>query len=299
MPHIRVLLETNHQSHVRVAGGFTWTGWDYKGEPSPDNFPSINSHFGILDIAGFPKDRFYWFQQLFKQPDPPLVYLLPHWNWESAQYGTGEHLAECAGRCKIDSGNSTSVEVWVFTNADEAELFVNGKSLTRKRAGTTSHASWTDVPYAPGEIEARVYKKGSTSVLASQTVSTTGPAVAIRASIKDGVGSKGIAADNSDVALVQVEVIDSNGLTVPTAAHNITFTVSGPGKLIGTGNGDPSCLVNDKAATRPAFHGLVLGLVQSTHEPGKITVSAQAQGLQDAQEVVVQSSAPPVPQLRL
>ena len=290
------------ESRVRVSGGFTWTGWDYKGEPSPDSWPSINSHFGILDEAGFAKDRFYWFQQLYLKPDPPLVHLLPHWNWAPDVHsgaGHAKHLAACRGRCSsTGAGNTTQVEVWAFTNADEAELFVNGNSAGRVSAGSGSHGTWT-VPFQPGAIEARVYKKGSQTSLASQTVATTGSAAAIRATIKDGMGANGIEADNSDVALVQVQVVDAEGAVVPTASHSVTFAVTGPGKLIGTGNGDPACLVNDKSPTRPVFHGLVLAIVQGTLQPGTITVTATCAGLPGTQTVNISSTLPTQPQNRL
>lgn len=175
---------------------------------------------------------------------------------------------------------------------------MNGKSSGRVAAWPTSHAAWTSVAYAPGTIEARAYKKGSNTTLASKKVSTTGPAAAVRASFKDGMGAKGLVADNSDVALVQVEVVDKDGVVVPTSANNVTFSVSGAGKLIGTGNGDPSSHVPDKSATRPVYHGLVLAVVQSTHDAGSITVTATAAGL-GSSKVTVQTRKPAVARLRL
>ena len=307
-------------SRPRVAGGFTWTGWEYKGEDG--GWPSVTSHFGILDEAGFPKDRWYWYQQLYLQPDPPLVHLLPHWNWDDnsssgchgGDPGGCAHLAECAGRCmRLDSsggsGNSSSsrdgggggavVDVWAYTNADEVELFVNGRSQGRRVAGSRSHAAWPGVAWEAGTIEARAYRNGSSGVLASKSVSTTGPASGLRVSIKDGVGLHGIVADNSDVALVQVEVVDGAGRVVPTANHSVTFSVAGPGKLIGTGNGDPHCHVSDKSPVLPAFHGLALGIVQGTLHAGDIKVSVAAAGLPGVHSITVPSRIPATRKPRL
>lgn len=273
-----------------IAGGFTWTGFDYKGEPTPYSWPDINSHFGILDIAGFEKDRFYWYQANWLQPEVPLVYLFPHWNWATSKQTGDEHLLACSGRCTEDE-NGATVEVWAYSNADEVELFLNNVSQGRVACGPKSHAAWPNVPYEPGTIEARAYKAGSDQVLNIAKVATTGKPVSIRASIRDGVGAKGIAADNSDVALVQVEVLDQDGRVVPTAANDVTFTVTGAGKLIGTGNGDPASLTNDKSATREAYHGLLLGIVQGTHDEGTIKVTATSEGL-GSSTIKIQSKRP-------
>ena len=144
-----------------------WTGWDYKGEPTPYAWPDINSHFGIIDEAGFPKDRYYWYQAWFGQPSPPVLHVFPHWNWAPGQL----------------------IDVWAFSNADQVELIVNGKSLGKSSSGNYSHASWDQVPFVAGEITAKAYMNGSDTPVATQTRTTAGPAVALQASIKDGVGS--------------------------------------------------------------------------------------------------------------
>lgn len=248
-------------------------------------------------------DRYFWFKQLFLQPDPPLVHLLPHWNWDAANssssYSSTPHLAECRGRCQRLGDGNIAVDVWVYTNADEAELFVNGKSKGRVAASSLSHGAWKSVSFEPGTIEAKVYRNGSATVLASETVVTTGPAASFRASIKDGVGAHGIEADRSDLALVQVEIVDAKGHLVPTASHLIRFEVAGVGQLIGTGNGDPHSHVSDKSPSLPAFHGLALGVVQGTLTPGIITATVTVEGLPGVENVTIISRAPVSPTPRM
>jgi len=200
--------------------------------------------------------------------------------------------------CSESSESTPTVEVWAFSNADEVELFVNGVSQGRVASNSESHAAWPAVPYSPGSLEARGYYGNETEPRAKMTVVTTGPAMAIRASIKDGVGMNGIVADNSDVALIQVEVVDQDGNVVPANGPDVTFTVSGPAKLVGTGNGDPSSLTNDKSPTREAYHGLVLGIVQGTHEAGTITVTATTEDL-GSSTITIASKAPSKEALRL
>lgn len=277
-----------------MSGGFTWTGFDYKGEPTPYGWPNVNSHFGTIDIAGFPKDRFYWYQANYV--DKPLVHVFPHWNWATSKHGSGSHLHECTGMCSENSESGATVEVWAFSNADVVELFVNGVSQGNVTSSKESHFAWPSVPYSPGKLQARGYMHDG--VVATMTVVTTGVAAKIRASIKDGVGSNGIVADNSDAALVQVEVLDKDGNVVPANGPNVTFSVGGPGKLTCTSNGDPSNLVNDKSPKLAAYHGLLLGVVQGTHEAGKITVTASTDEL-GSSTVILESKKPTTERLRL
>ena len=255
-----------------MCGGFTWTGWDYKGEPTPYAWPDINSHFGIIDEAGFPKDRYYWYKAWFTvwKKGSGMVHVFPHWNHKAG----------------------ASVKIWAFSNADEVELLLNGKSLGRQPSGNYSHAQWK-VSWAAGKLVANAYSGGKQ--IATDSVSTTGAAAALRASVKDGVGSShggGVFAGCKDIALIQVEVVDAAGLVVPTADHNVTLAVSGGGaSIIGTGNGNPACHVHDKSLWRPAFHGLMLGVVQSGEDAGDITVTASSAGLKTA-SVVVKSVKP-------
>jgi beta-galactosidase len=245
-----------------ISGGWTWTGWDYKGEPTPYAWPDINSHFGILDIAGFPKDRFYWYRAWFV-PDTSSSWLFPHWSWDNQNF---------------------NLPVWVYSNGDEVELFVNGKSQGRKSMPKFGHVEWSGVKYQPGSLKAVSYKRGVISSVVYRN--TTSEPAALRLSIKDGVGAT-LAAGCKDVALLQVEVVDQNGAVVPDASNEVTFSVTGAGELTGTGNGDPACHVSDKSATRPAYHGLVLGVVQAGSSTGTITVSATAPGLRAATPVTL------------
>lgn len=254
-----------------ISGGWTWTGWDYKGEPTPYSWPDINSHFGILDIAGFPKDRFYWYRSWFARPTPtPELWLFPHWNWD---------------------GQTFNLPIWAYSNADEVELFVNGKSAGRKTMPTYGHVEWDGVTYSSGSLHAVAYASGSNVPLAEVWRNTTGPASALRISVKDGVGST-LVAGCQDVALVQVEVIDSNGLVVPNASNNVTFSVTGPAAFAGSGNGDPACHTNDKSPTRPAFHGLVLAVVAGGQVPGTVTVTASSPGLPSVSVTIQQVAQP-------
>jgi beta-galactosidase len=249
-----------------ISGGWVWTGFDYKGEPTPYRWPNINSHFGIIDMAGFPKDRFYWYKAWFTEPSPPELYLFPHWNWDA----------------------SFNLPIWVFSNADEVELFVNGVSQGRKAMPQYAHIEWTGVRWASGNIRAVAYSKGSNVVRAETWRNTTGVATGLRISIKDGFGGA-LVAGCSDVALVQVEVVDASGALVPVASNTVTFTVSGPGSIAGTGNGDPSSHVSDKSPTRPAYHGRVLAVVAGGTVAGNIVVGASSPGFQSVSLTIPQA----------
>ena len=279
-----------------TTGGFTWTGWDYKGEPTPFAWPNINSHFGIIDEAGFPKDRFFWYQTAFKSwaPGAGMVHVFPHWNWASsselsalrAQNAPTGHRIGCTGMCiEEETAAAATVNVWAFTNGASAELFVNGASQGITAIPKFGHAQWQGVPFAPGNLTAVAYDANN-KTLATQTRLTTGAAAALVATIKDGVGARsgGLLATCNDVALVMVEVVDAAGLVVPNAENNITFAFAATPALsyIGGGNGDPSCHVNDKAATRPAWAGLALGVFSSGDVAGQATVTVSSPGLKSA-----------------
>ncbi len=236
-----------------------------RGEPTPYSWPDINSHFGIVDVASFSKDRTAWYTAWFMQPKPtPALWVFPPWDASSAN---------AAG----------TIDVWSFSNADEVELFVNGVSAGRKAMPQYGHAEWDAIPYAPGAITAVAYVAGAAA--ATLTRNTTGPAVALRASIQDGFGAT-LYATCVDVARVAVEVVDAAGLVVPTASHNVTFTVTGPGAVKGTGNGDPACLVNNLSPTRPAYHGMVMAVVAAGDATGTITVAVSADGLMPSQVTI-------------
>ena len=228
-----------------LAGGFAWTGFDYRGEPTPYGWPSINSQFGIVDMCGFPKDNFYYYKAWWGSE--PVLHLFPHWNWD-------ERLGEV-------------VKVWVHSNLDEVELFLNGKSQGSKKVESLKHLEW-DVKYEPGTIEARGSKGGK--VVLTDKRETTGES----ASIKLTADRTEINADGEDIAVVRVEVLDGEGRHVPTASNMISFKVSGEGALIGVGNGDPNCQESDKEPKRSLFNGLAQVIVQATKNPGTITLEA-------------------------
>jgi beta-galactosidase len=195
-----------------LSGGFVWTGFDYRGEPTPYAWPCINSHFGILDTCGFPKDNFYYYQSWWTTNI--VLHLLPHWNWPGSE-----------GR---------EIRVDALCNCEEVELFLNGESLGRQTMKKNSHLTW-NVKYAPGTLSARGFNGGK--LVAETKVETTGEPAAIRLTPDHSI----INADGEDVSVFTVAVTDSQGRVVPVAANVIHFELSGAGKIIGVGNGDPSC----------------------------------------------------------
>ncbi|HWD39373.1 MAG TPA: beta-galactosidase GalA [Fimbriimonas sp.] len=236
-----------------MEGGFVWTGFDYKGEPTPYGWPCINSHFGILDICGFPKDNFYYYQAWWG--NKPAVHLLPHWNWHGKE--------------------GQPIDVWCYSNSDSVELLLNGISLGSKPMPRYGHLQWS-VPYAPGELVAKAFNEGK--LVAVDRVKTAGAPAALR--IK--TDRKKLLADGEDVTVVEIEVVDANGVVVPTADNLVNFRVLGPGSVVGVGNGDPSSHEPDKATQRHAFNGLCMALVGATSRSGKLVVTAAADGLQPA-----------------
>jgi len=232
-----------------AAGGFAWTGFDYRGEPTPYGWPSINSQFGIVDMCGFPKDTFFYYKAWWGKE--PVLHLFPHWNFEGRE--------------------GDEIPVWVYSNLEEVELFVNGKSLGSQKVPHLGHVEWK-AKYEPGVIEARGSKGGR--VVLTEKRETTGPAVAIRLT----ADRMEIDADGEDVAILKVEALDKQGRTVPTASNHIGFKVSGDGALIGVGNGDPNCQESDKEPRRSLFNGLAQVIVQASKTPGEIHIEAFKEG---------------------
>jgi beta-galactosidase len=228
-----------------LPGGFAWTGFDYRGEPTPYGWPSISSQFGIVDTCGFPKDNFYYYKAWWGQE--PVLHLFPHWNWEQR---TGEIIA-----------------VWVHSNLDEVELFVNGESQGTKRVQPLTHLEW-QVKYRPGIIEARGRKNGV--VVLTDKRETTGEPVAIRLT----ADRSEIDANGEDIAVVRVEVLDDAGRHIPTASNFINFKIHGDGGLLGIGNGDPNCQESDIEPKRSLFNGLAQLIVRSTKTSGLMTIEA-------------------------
>jgi beta-galactosidase len=231
------------------AGGFAWTGFDYRGEPTPYGWPSINSQFGIVDMCGFPKDTFFYYKAWWGTE--PALHLFPHWNFEGKE---GEEIP-----------------VWVYSNVDEVELLVNGKSLGSQKVPRLGHVEWK-VKYEKGAIEARGSKDGK--VVLTEKRETTGPTVSIRLT----ADRTEIDANGEDVAILKVEALDKEGRPVPTAGNLIGFKVSGAGALIGVGNGDPNCQESDKEPKRSLFSGLAQVIVQSSKRPGEIYIEAVKEG---------------------
>jgi beta-galactosidase len=200
--------------------------------------------------------------------------------------------------CHFVNGVAT-VDLWVFSEAPLVELFVNGVSLGVQDMPQYSHVSWS-VPYESGNIEAVAYNSEGVE-LTREFIVTTGEAHALQASIKDDVGSEGISDDGSDVAFIQVKVVDADGNVVPTASNEITFTidVETSAFIAGTGNGDPADHTNDKSATRPAYHGLVLGIVQAVNgDVSEVVVQVSAQGLlSDSITIPIKATTFPVQRL--
>ena len=196
-----------------LSGGFVWTGFDYRGEPSPYSWPCINSHFGILDTCGFPKDSFYYYKSWWTTNT--VLHLLPHWNWPGKE---GQEI-------RVDADS----------NCKQVELFLNSESLGKQTMKPNSHLTWK-VKYAPGTLSAKGFDSAG-DVIAETKVETTGDAVQIQLT----PDRKTINADGEDVAVFTVAALDAQGRVVPVAQHKIAFAIEGAGKILGVGNGDPSC----------------------------------------------------------
>jgi beta-galactosidase len=260
-----------HATREWEAGGFAWTGFDYRGEPTPYGWPSINSQFGIVDMCGFPKDTFFYYKAWWGSE--PALHLFPHWNFEGKE---GEEIP-----------------VWVYSNLDEVELLVNGKSLGSQKVPRLGHVEWK-VKYEKGAIEARGSMNGK--VVLTEKRETTGPTASIRLT----ADRTEIDANGEDVAILKVEALDKEGRPVPTASNLIGFKVSGAGALIGVGNGDPNCQESDKEPKRSLFNGLAQVIVQSSKRPGEIHIEAAKEGwdgpeLTPAKLVIVTKKVQPRP----
>ena len=238
-----------------VAGEFVWTGFDYIGEPTPYKWPSRSSYFGIVDLCGFPKDRFYIYQSQWTEK--PMVHILPHWNWEGFE-----------GR---------EIPVWCFTNADSVELFLNGKSLGErtKRDRVRLHFEWS-VPYAPGTLKAVAKRNGQ--VVATEEVHTAGKPAKLILS----VDRKKIAGLDDDLAFVEVRVVDAAGRLCPNADNLVKFAVRGPGKIAGLENGDPTGHEPFQGDRHRVFHGLGLAVVRGLPQTGEIQLEAASDQLPTA-----------------
>lgn len=246
-----------------MLGEFVWTGFDYIGEPTPYKWPSKSSYFGIVDTCGFPKDIYYFYQS--KWSSKPMVHILPHWNWS----------------------NGATVEVWAYSNCDTVELFLNGQSLGVKSMGNNGHVSW-NVRWAPGTLRAKAVKGGT--VVYDEVVTAGNPA-----KIQLKPDRTTITADGKDLVFIETDIVDSNGVFVPTANNTVNFSVSGPGVIVGVDNGNAASLEPYKANSRQAFNGKCLVIVQATKHSGTITVTANSNGLASSSVTIQATGGEPEP----
>ncbi|UII33036.1 DUF4982 domain-containing protein [Fulvivirga ulvae] len=247
------------KKHDFLSGMFIWTGFDYLGEPTPYAWPSRSSYFGIVDLAGFPKDSYYMYQSEWSDND--VLHVFPHWNWEGRD----------------------SVDVWAYYNhADEVELFLNGKSLgTKSKKGEDLHVMWR-VAYAPGVLKA-VSRKSGEPVL-EKTVITADEPIAVKLS----PDRSEISADGKDLSFITVEILDKDNTPVPVGANEIHFSVEGPGKIVGVDNGDPTSHLSLKGDKMQMFNGKCLVVIQADRKAGEIIVRAASDGLKSG-EIVIKS----------
>jgi beta-galactosidase len=251
-----------------LAGLCIWTGFDYRGEPTPFSWPNISSQYGPMDTCGFAKDIFYYYQANWA--GKPVLHILPHWNWTTP---------------------GQNINIWVYSDCDLVELFLNGVSQGRQTNDVLSHLEW-NLPYAAGTLEAIGYIDGQAVI--TNMVTTTGTPAAINLQ----PDRQTILADGRDVSLVTVSVVDAQGRVVPTATNTINFTING-GNIIGLGNGDPIDHESDQptnnAGLRSAFNGLAQVIVQSTNQAGVIHLTATATGLASANAAINMAANLPAP----
>jgi beta-galactosidase len=247
-----------------LGGEFVWTGWDYLGEPTPFD-ASRSSYFGIIDLAGFRKDRFYLYQARWR-PDLPMAHILPHWNWP-------ERLG-----LKDAAGVPVPTPVHVYTSGDDGELFLNGRSLGRRARGAEEYRlRWDDIIYEPGTLRVVTYLNGREWAVAERRTTGAATQLALTADRRE------IRADGRDLVFVTLAVQDKDGRTVPRANDQVRFAIQGPGRIVATDNGDPTSFEPFQSPDRRAFNGLALAIVRATRGArGSIRVGASAQGLRPA-----------------
>lgn len=246
--------------HDHIPGLFVWSGFDFIGEPVPyDKWPARSSYYGIIDLAGFPKDAYYFYQS--EWTSEPMLHVFPHWNWEEGQ----------------------AIDVWAYYNrADEAELFLNGVSQgVRQKNDSTYNVMWR-LNFAPGNI--RVVSRKAGQVIAEKQINTAGPPAQIRLS----ADRETIAADGKDLSFITVDIVDEAGNIVPDADNEIEFQVEGTGFIAGVDNGYQAGTASLKGNSMKAFNGKCLLIVQSNGEKGAITVTAKAEGLM-TQDLVIEA----------
>ena len=239
-----------------LTGMYIWTGFDYLGEPTPYWWPARSSYFGIIDLAGFPKDV-YWFYQ-GEWTDKDVLHIFPHWNWNPGQ----------------------TVDVWAFTNCDEVELFLNGSSLGRQIKGRDDFNLIWKVPFEEGTLLGIGYRNGEEIIRAE--VHTAGEPASLALS-PDRTELK---ADGADLSFITVTVVDGAGIQVPHADNMVTFSVEGPGTIAGVDNGSQTSMEPFRADYRKAYNGKCLVVIKTGKEKGEIRVTASSEGLPDAVTVL-------------
>ncbi len=246
------------KKHDFFSGMFIWTGWDYIGEPTPYPWPSVTSYFGIIDLAGFPKDTFYMYQS--EWTSKPVLHLFPHWNWKQGE----------------------KVDVVAYFNADEVELFLNGRSQgTKRKQGDDMQVFWR-IPYEPGVLKA-VSRKNGAVVLTREVRTASEPA-----RIELIPDRKTIKADGVDLSFVTVKIVDGNGTLVPFADNLVKFEVAGEASIAGVDNGYQASHESFKGKQRKAYNGMALAIIQAKQKPGRIVLKASSNNLPPG-SVVLQS----------
>lgn len=256
-----------------MAGEFVWTGFDYLGEPSPYNmqWPSRSSYFGIIDLCGIPKDRFYLYQSQWS--DKEVLHLLPHWNWKKGQ----------------------KVAVHCYTSFDKGELFLNGKSLGVREKDpanlyTTYRLVWENVIFEPGELKVVALGKNNNPVKEAVMKTAGGPAKIILQADRTEIN-----ADGKELAFVTATVVDKNGIVCPHACNLIHFSVEGEGTVKAVGNGDPTSLESFVKPFRKAFNGKCMVMVQATKTADEFILTAKSEGLEGTEiEIITKWSNPKV-----
>ena len=243
-----------------LGGIFYWTGFDYRGEPNPLKYPATGSQYGIFDYCGFPKDEAFYLKSWWTEK--PVLHLFPHWN--------------------LQGHEGKNVDVWAYSNCDEIELFVNGKSMGCKQMIKNGFLSW-NVVYHPGILKAIGYKNGKKQLI--EKIETTGEPFRIALT----ADRNRIKSDNRDVSVVRVELWDKKGRIVPTACNELELSIEGAVRFLGVGNGDPAYRVAERPLNSGvrtfkmnAFNGLAQILLQSTGEAGAAKLIIKSHGLQSA-----------------
>jgi beta-galactosidase len=234
-----------------ISGQFIWTGMDYLGEPTPYSWPSRSSYFGIVDLAGFPKDVYYMYKS--EWTNTPVLHVFPHWNWKQGEIR----------------------DVWAYTNCEEVELFLNGVSLgTKKKAGDDLHLMWR-IPFSPGELKA-IARTGGKEIL-TQTIRTADDAAKIILEAE----KMEVKADGKELFFITAKVVDKNGVIVPTADNLIKFEISGPANIVGTDNGCQTDVEVFISTKRKAFNGKCLAIIKAGEISGEVVLTAFSENFQD------------------